>query len=60
MADVLAAWDAKLEEVSDLPGPLGQILGYPADTARFPLADLQVIDLDAADPLRSMVRLFPQ
>ena len=33
---------------------------YPADTARFPLADLQLIDLDAADPLTSMVRLFPQ
>lgn len=58
-AEVVAAWNSLLEEVADLPGPRGEIFGFTQDPSRFPLEELTVIDLDAADPVASIVRLFP-
>ena len=57
---MLAAWDAELAKVTDLNAPLGEIFGHTPDPARFPLEELLVVDLDAADPFASVDRLFPR
>ena len=56
---LVAEWNSLIGGVAD-DGALGELLGFSRDPSRFPLEELLIVDLDGADPLGSVVRLFPR